>query len=210
MSGQPLPGPAQLLQDARRLPGVFLPLALLLGACGSSSTSTPAPTVSSARLATVPPGSGPSVQAISLTVKDLPAGFSQTQAQPGSNPELQYSSYFVTFSKATPSPPTAVRSKVASYKNLKAAQQNYLHILQQNQLSTTAYQRFPLTGLGNEATGGTHQSTNNGAAITTIAVVFRRGTYTGIVSMIGSKGTFSRQEVINLAHKIDQNIQSGK
>jgi hypothetical protein len=198
-----------ILSSARN--PVVLALSVLAVACGSSSGASPTATAQSAATGTTGTAVRPSAQAVSLTLKDLPAGYQQTQGRAFSYPQSHYTSYAVTFGKSTSTAvPIVVKSNVARYINRKASISTYPSLVS-HQASIKGYTKTgSVPKLGDESTTGTTKTEANGVPLTGYAVVFRRDVYIASVSVTGPKGTVSQKQANQLAFTIDHRITSGR
>jgi hypothetical protein len=184
-------------------------LAVPLAACGSSSSS-PSPTATSpaAQTATT---SGPTAKSVSLTLKDMPAGYTQTQGQATSLPQQQYTAYYVSFNNSANSPTIVVQSKVAKFVNEKGATTAYPQFVGNAHQSGGFSQTGPVSGLGSQSTTGSKTTAHsNGTEIVQYGVVFQQGVFLASVTSTGPKGQVSQKKVNDLAFTIDKNIKSGK
>ena len=192
-------------------PALLLSLAIPLAACNSNSSS-PSPTATSAAGAqTTATAGGATAKSVSLTLKDMPAGYTQVQAQAVSLPQQQYTAYYVSFNNSADSPTIVTQSKVAKFVNLKGATSTYPHFVGNAHLSGGYSQTGSVSGLGSQSTTGTKTTTHsNGTQVVQFGVVFQQGVFLALVSSTGPKGKVSQQQVNALANVIDQNITSGK
>lgn len=195
-------------------PAFLLVLAIPLAACGSGSSS-PSPTATSPAAAhttsTTSTASGPSAKSVSLTLADMPAGYTQTQAQSVALTQQSYTAYYVTFNNSAHSPTIAVQSKVGKFVNVKGATTAFPQFVSQAERAGGFTKTGAVSGLGTQSATGTRSTPHSsGTTIVSYATAFQQGVFLASVLSTGPKGQVTQQQVNNLAFKIDQNIKSGK
>jgi hypothetical protein len=186
----------------------------MLAACGSSSSASPTATAGPAATGTAGTTRtivNPSAKSVSLTLKDLPPGFKQTEGREFSHSQSNYTSYAVTFGKPTTTAvPIVVKSNVAKFINREAAITAYPYLVGQQATSKGYTTTGSVPNLGDKSTTGTTKTESSGVPLTGYAVVFRRDIYIASVSVTGPKGTVSQEQANQLAFTIDHNITAGK
>jgi hypothetical protein len=172
---------------------------LLLAIAGSAPIPVPALASTAAN--------SPSPKAVSLTVRDLPKGFQQTQAKDFSHSYSGYTSYYVVFGKTTASPvPQVVKSTVALFPNEKAAVAGYPQIVSSQAFKKGFKKTGSVKGLGNQSTTGTMRTQVDNIPVSVYAVVFLRRQYVATVSVTGRTGTVTQSQANQLASTIDHRI----
>jgi hypothetical protein len=177
----------------------------LLLAAGATIFSLSCSSVATAAQA---PSQKATPKSVSLTLKDMPKGFTQTDAKAYSATSSQVGQYFVTFTKEKPA--IAVKSTVTEFVNVRGSAPAYRQALGQAQKVPGYKNVKSVPKLGNQASTGSYKLQTGSGTITSIGVAFLQGSWVATVVETGPLGSFSQKQVIGYAQKISGRIKAGK
>lgn len=151
-----------------------------------------------------------SLPSLNLKVSDLPKGFHRvkhTSSRRGSG-VTDLEDFQVKNAAAVTHGLADIVSTVSSFPNVSDAHKGYASYL--SSLSSQGYKSIHLSRVGNESKGMGYKYRKTNGTADIDGLVFRQGTYVGIVLITGSPNTFDPAVSTRLAQIIDGRMVHGR